>query len=86
MNARATSVSPDGRRTCSQACRNAACGAGFIMTGRNRLACVGARDKGACGNHLTIRRGEVEPLDEPVSDAAPRTCEPPNRGGLPPFT
>jgi site-specific DNA recombinase len=36
------------------------CGAGFIMAGRNRLACFGARDKGTCDNHLTIRREEVE--------------------------
>ena len=36
------------------------CGAGFIMAGRNRLACFGAREKGTCSNHLTIRRDEVE--------------------------
>src|SRR6267142_5421206 len=30
------------------------CGAGFIMAGRNRLACFGARDQGRCDNHLTI--------------------------------
>jgi site-specific DNA recombinase len=36
------------------------CGAGFIMAGRNRLACFGAREKGTCGNRLTIRRDEVE--------------------------
>src|SRR5215204_1806537 len=36
------------------------CGAGFIMAGRNRLACFGARDQGRCDNHLTIRRDEVE--------------------------
>ncbi len=38
------------------------CGAGFIMAGRNRLACFGAREKGTCGNHLTIkaRRGRGE--------------------------
>jgi len=36
------------------------CGAGFIMAGRNRLACFGARDQGRCDNLLTIRRGEVE--------------------------
>jgi site-specific DNA recombinase len=36
------------------------CGAGFIMGGRNRLACFGARDQGRCDNHLTIRRDEVE--------------------------
>ena len=34
------------------------CGAEFIMAGRNRLACFGARDKGTCDNHLTIRRDE----------------------------
>lgn len=36
------------------------CGAGFIMTGRHRLGCFGARDQGRCDNHLTIRRDEVE--------------------------
>jgi site-specific DNA recombinase len=36
------------------------CGAGFIMASRNRLACFGAREKGTCDNHLTIRRDEVE--------------------------
>ena len=36
------------------------CGAGFIMAGRNRLACFGARDQGRCDNVLTIRRDEVE--------------------------
>jgi len=36
------------------------CGAGFIMAGQNRLACFGARDKGTCTNHLTIRRDDVE--------------------------
>lgn len=36
------------------------CGAGFIMAGRNRLACFGAREKGICDNRLTIRREEVE--------------------------
>jgi site-specific DNA recombinase len=36
------------------------CGAGFIMAGRNRLACFGAREKGTCDNRLTIRRDEVE--------------------------
>jgi len=36
------------------------CGAGFIMAGRNRLACFGAREKGTCDNHFTIRRDEVE--------------------------
>jgi site-specific DNA recombinase len=36
------------------------CGAGFIMAGRNRLACFGAREKGTCSNHLTLRRDEVE--------------------------
>ena len=30
------------------------------MAGRNRLACFGAREKGTCGNRLTIRRDEVE--------------------------
>jgi site-specific DNA recombinase len=36
------------------------CGAGFIMAGRNRLGCFGAREKGTCDNRLTIRRDEVE--------------------------
>jgi hypothetical protein len=36
------------------------CGAGFIMAGKNRLGCFGARDQGRCENHLTIRRDEVE--------------------------
>lgn len=30
------------------------------MAGRSRLACFGAREKGTCDNHLTIRRDEVE--------------------------
>jgi hypothetical protein len=30
------------------------------MAGRNRLASFGAREKGTCRNHLTIRRDEVE--------------------------
>jgi hypothetical protein len=29
------------------------CGAGFIMAGRNRLACFGAREKGTCDNRVT---------------------------------
>ena len=33
---------------------------GFIMTGKHRLGCFGARDQGRCDNHLTIRRDEVE--------------------------
>lgn len=36
------------------------CGAGFIMTGKHRLGCFGARDQGRCENHLTVRRDEVE--------------------------
>ena len=36
------------------------CGAGFIMTGKHRLGCFGARDQGRFDNHLTIRRDEVE--------------------------
>jgi DNA invertase Pin-like site-specific DNA recombinase len=36
------------------------CGAGFIMTGKHRLGCFGARDQGRCDNHLTVRRDEVE--------------------------
>ena len=27
------------------------CGAGFIMSGKNRLGCFGARDQGRCDNH-----------------------------------
>ena len=29
------------------------CGAGFIMSGKNRLGCFGAREQGRCDNHLT---------------------------------
>jgi DNA invertase Pin-like site-specific DNA recombinase len=36
------------------------CGAGFIMAGKHRLGCFGAREQGRCDNHLTIRRDEVE--------------------------
>ena len=36
------------------------CGVGFIMSGKNRLGCFGARDQGRCDNHLTIRRDEIE--------------------------
>jgi hypothetical protein len=36
------------------------CGAAFIMAGRNRLACFGAREKGTCDSCLTIRRDGVE--------------------------
>src|SRR3954462_833359 len=36
------------------------CGAGFIMTGKPRLGCFGARDQGRCDNLLTIRRDELE--------------------------
>src|SRR5438067_561302 len=36
------------------------CGAGFIMSSKNRLGCFGARDQGRCDNLLTIRRDEVE--------------------------
>jgi site-specific DNA recombinase len=36
------------------------CGSGFTMASSNRLACAGARDRGTCENHLTIRRDEVE--------------------------
>jgi hypothetical protein len=38
------------------------CGAGFIMSSKNRLGCFGARDQGRCDNHLTTRRDEVEAL------------------------
>jgi site-specific DNA recombinase len=46
------------------------CGGGFIMTGRNRLACFGAREKGTCDNRLTIRRDEVEARVARVGPAA----------------
>jgi hypothetical protein len=46
------------------------CGAGFIMSGKNRLGCFGARDQGRCDNHLTIRRDEVEELDRYTPDAS----------------
>ena len=36
------------------------CGAGFSVGYRGRLACFGARERGSCGNHLTIGRDEVE--------------------------
>ena len=36
------------------------CGSGFTMASLNRLACAGARDRGTCENHLTIRRDELE--------------------------
>jgi hypothetical protein len=36
------------------------CGAGLIMSSKNRLSCFGARDQGRCDNHLSIRRDEVE--------------------------
>lgn len=36
------------------------CGAGFIMSSKNRLGCFGARDQGRCDNYLTIRREEVQ--------------------------
>jgi site-specific DNA recombinase len=36
------------------------CGAGFIMSGKHRIGCFGARDQGRCENHLTIPRDEVE--------------------------
>src|SRR5918995_7216805 len=41
------------------------CGAGFIMSSKNRLGCFGARDQGRCDNHLTIRREEVEGAGTP---------------------
>jgi site-specific DNA recombinase len=36
------------------------CGSGFIMASAKRLSCFGARYKGICDNHLTIRRDDVE--------------------------
>ncbi len=36
------------------------CGSGFTMASSTRLACAGARDRGTCDNHFTIRRDEVE--------------------------
>ena len=48
------------------------CGAGFIMSNQNRLACFGARDQGTCENRLTIRRDEVERARAPsASGQAP---------------
>jgi hypothetical protein len=52
------SVNRPGRKGGLTKC--GACGAGFIMSGKNRLGCFGARDQGRCDNHLTIRRDEVE--------------------------
>jgi len=36
------------------------CGAGFVLSSGNRLACFGARDQATCHNRLTIKRDEVE--------------------------
>jgi site-specific DNA recombinase len=36
------------------------CGAGYVLSYGNRLACFGARDHGTCINRLTIKRDEVE--------------------------
>ena len=36
------------------------CGAGYVLSYGNRLACFGARDHGTCTNRLTIKRDEVE--------------------------
>jgi DNA invertase Pin-like site-specific DNA recombinase len=36
------------------------CGAGYVLSYGNRLACFGARDHGTCTNRLTIKRNEVE--------------------------
>jgi hypothetical protein len=38
----------------------AACGGGYVMYWRDRLACFGARSRGTCTNRLTISRQEVE--------------------------
>jgi site-specific DNA recombinase len=40
--------------------RCASCGYGYVVSNRNRLMCSGARDRGICGNRLTIAREEVE--------------------------
>ncbi len=36
------------------------CGAGYVLSYGNRLACFGARDHGTCTNRLTIKRNELE--------------------------
>ncbi len=36
------------------------CGRGFTAFSKDRIGCAGARDRGICTNHLTIRRDEVE--------------------------
>ena len=36
------------------------CGASYTKHGLNRFACAGARDRGTCTNHLTVRGDEVE--------------------------
>jgi site-specific DNA recombinase len=36
------------------------CGAGFVLSSGNRLACFGAREQATCNNRLTIKRDEVE--------------------------
>jgi site-specific DNA recombinase len=36
------------------------CGANFTKSGANRFGCTGARDRGTCDNHLTVRADEIE--------------------------
>jgi site-specific DNA recombinase len=38
----------------------AACGGGYVMFWREKLACFNARSRGICTNRLTIDRREVE--------------------------
>jgi site-specific DNA recombinase len=40
--------------------RCGACGAGYIFINRERYGCAGARNRGTCANHLTIRRDVLE--------------------------
>ncbi len=37
-----------------------ACGSNYTKYGQSRFACAGLRDRGTCGNHLTVRGDEVE--------------------------
>ncbi|MGH9160378.1 MAG: recombinase family protein, partial [Vicinamibacteraceae bacterium] len=44
----------------SRLTRCGTCGGGFHIYSGSRLACFSARERGTCGNRLTIRREEVE--------------------------
>jgi site-specific DNA recombinase len=37
-----------------------ACGAGMVLVGKTHYGCAAARNKGTCGNHLSIRRDVLE--------------------------